>query len=42
MMEHIYEAFVNGADACLASEHIPLWTYTVGEVKEYLRGKGVG
>ena len=23
-MEHIYEAFVNGADAGLASEHIPL------------------
>ncbi|MEA1944610.1 MAG: imidazole glycerol phosphate synthase subunit HisF [Euryarchaeota archaeon] len=41
-MEHIYEAFVNGADACLAASIFHYGTYTVGEIKEYLRGKGVG
>lgn len=41
-MEHIYEAFVNGADACLAASIFHYGTYTVGEIREYLRGKGVG
>lgn len=40
-VEHIYEAFVNGADACLAASIFHYGTYTVGELKEYLREKGI-
>jgi len=40
-VEHMYEAFVNGADACLAASIFHYEKYTVGAVKEYLRGKGI-
>jgi len=40
-MEHIYEGFVNGADACLAASIFHYGTYTVDEIKEYLKGKGM-
>jgi cyclase len=40
-VEHMYEAFVNGADACLAASIFHYGTYTVGEVKAYLRKKGI-
>ena len=40
-VEHIYEGFVNGADACLAASIFHYGTYTVGEIKEYLREKGI-
>jgi len=41
-MDHIYDAFVCGADACLAASIFHYETYTVGEIKEYLRGRGMG
>ena len=41
-MEHIYDAFANGADACLAASIFHYETYTVDEIKEYLRGRGMG
>jgi len=40
-VEHMYEAFVNGADACLAASIFHYEKYTVGEIKEYLRKKGI-
>ncbi|HUV02661.1 MAG TPA: imidazole glycerol phosphate synthase subunit HisF [Desulfobacteria bacterium] len=40
-IEHMYEAFVNGADACLAASIFHYETYTINEIKEYLREKGV-
>ena len=40
-IEHMYEAFVNGADACLAASIFHYETYTIREVKEYLREKGI-
>ena len=40
-LEHIYEGFVNGADACLAASIFHYGTYTVGEIKDYLRDKGI-
>ena len=40
-LEHIYEGFVNGADACLAASIFHYGTYTVGEIKDYLREKGI-
>lgn len=41
-VEHMYEAFTFGkADACLAASIFHFNEYTVGEVKEYLRGKGI-
>ena len=40
-VEHMYEAFVNGADACLAASIFHYGTYTVGEVKDYLRKRGI-
>lgn len=40
-IEHMYEAFVNGADACLAASIFHYGEYTIGEVKEYLKGKGI-
>jgi len=40
-VEHIYETFVNGADACLAASIFHYGTYTDGELKDYLRGKGI-
>jgi cyclase len=33
--------FVNGADACLAASIFHYGTYTVGEIKDYLREKGI-
>ena len=39
-VEHMYEAFMNGANACLAASIFHYRTYTVGEIKDYLRGKG--
>ena len=41
-MDHIYDAFVCGADACLAASIFHYETYTVSEIKEYLRGRGMG
>ncbi len=40
-VEHIYKAFVNGADACLAASIFHYGTYTVGQIKDYLREKGI-
>jgi len=40
-MDHIYDAFVNGAGACLAASIFHYETYTVGEIKEYLKGRGM-
>jgi cyclase len=40
-LEHIYMGFANGADACLAASIFHYGTYTVGEIKDYLRGKGL-
>jgi len=41
-LEHIYEGFVNGAaDACLAASIFHYGTYTVGEIKDYLKEKGL-
>ena len=41
-MDHIYVAFASGADACLAASIFHYETYTVSEIKEYLRGRGMG
>ncbi len=41
-LEHLYEAFTDGkADAALAASIFHFGEYTIGEVKEYLREKGV-
>jgi cyclase len=40
-LEHFYEAFINGASACLAASIFHYGDYTIKEVKEYLHGKGV-
>ena len=40
-VEHIYDGFVNGADACLAASIFHYGTYTVGEIKNYLKEKGL-
>ncbi|MCW3129485.1 MAG: imidazole glycerol phosphate synthase subunit HisF [Methanophagales archaeon] len=40
-IDHMYEAFVNGADACLAASIFHFGTYTVGQIKDYLREKGI-
>ena len=40
-VEHMYKAFVNGADACLAASIFHYEKYSIGEVKEYLREKGI-
>jgi cyclase len=40
-VEHMYEALVNGADACLAASIFHYEKYTVGAVKEYLQKKGI-
>ena len=40
-IEHMFVALVNGADACLAASIFHYGTYTVGEVKAYLRDKGI-
>ncbi|RZN33855.1 MAG: imidazole glycerol phosphate synthase subunit HisF [Methanophagales archaeon ANME-1-THS] len=40
-VEHMYEAFVNGADACLAASIFHYGRYTVAEVKAYLGKKGI-
>jgi cyclase len=40
-MAHIYEGFVNGADACLAASIFHYEQYTVREIKNYLREKGL-
>ena len=41
-LEHMYEGFVEGgASAVLAASIFHFKEYTVGEVKEYLQGRGV-
>ena len=40
-VEHIYEGFVCGADACLAASIFHYEKYTVGEIKRYLRERGI-
>ncbi|HDS44548.1 MAG TPA: imidazole glycerol phosphate synthase subunit HisF [Methanomicrobia archaeon] len=40
-LEHLYEAFVNGADACLAASIFHYERHTIGAVKAYLRGRGI-
>lgn len=40
-VEHMYEAFVNGADACLAASIFHYGMYTAGEIKDYLSEKGI-
>lgn len=41
-IEHMYEAFTQGkADAALAASIFHFGEYSIGEVKEYLRNKGV-
>jgi Imidazoleglycerol-phosphate synthase len=41
-LEHFYEGFKEGkADACLAASIFHFGEYTVGEVKEYLRSRGI-
>ncbi len=41
-IEHMYEAFTAGkADAALAASIFHFGEYTIGEAKEYLRGRGV-
>lgn len=40
-IEHMYEAFINGADACLAASIFHYGECTIGEVKEYLSKKGI-
>ncbi|WP_457750621.1 imidazole glycerol phosphate synthase subunit HisF [Thermococcus sp.] len=39
--EHFYEAFKAGAEAALAASIFHYGEYTVGELKEYLAGKGI-
>ena len=42
ILEHFYEGFKNGkADACLAASVFHYGEFTVKEVKEYLRGRGI-
>lgn len=41
-LEHLYDGFVKaGASACLAASIFHYKEYTIGEAKEYLRGRGV-
>ncbi|AGB03541.1 imidazole glycerol phosphate synthase subunit HisF [Methanoregula formicica] len=41
-LEHFYDGFKNGkADACLAASVFHYGEFTVKEVKEYLRGRGI-
>ncbi len=41
-LEHFYDGFVNGkADACLAASVFHYGEFTVKEVKEYLRARGI-
>ena len=41
-LEHLYQALVTGlADAVLAASIFHYRTYSIGEAKEYLAGKGV-
>jgi len=40
-LEHMYEAFINGVDACLAASIFHYGEYTIKEAKEYLRAKGI-
>ncbi|WP_246075826.1 imidazole glycerol phosphate synthase subunit HisF [Aliikangiella marina] len=39
--QHFYDAFKNGADACLAAGMFHSGEYTVGQVKQYLSNKGL-
>ena len=42
-LEHFYEAVVEGhAKAVLGASVFHFGTYTIGEVKEYLKSRGVG
>lgn len=40
-LDHMYEAFINGADACLAASIFHYGEYTIRETKEYLSKKGI-
>jgi len=41
-LEHFYDGFAKGhADACLAASVFHYGTYTVGDVKRYLQGRGI-
>jgi cyclase len=41
-LEHLYQAFDQGqADAVLAASIFHFGTYSIGEAKEYLEGRGV-
>jgi len=41
-LEHLYDGLVKaGASACLAASIFHYKEYTIGEAKEYLRGRGV-
>lgn len=40
-IDHMYQAFVNGADACLAASIFHYGYYTIKEVKRYLRERGI-
>jgi len=40
-LEHMYEAFVNGVDACLAASIFHYGEYTIKEAKEYLKAKDI-
>jgi cyclase len=40
-IEHMYAGFVNGAVACLAASMLHYGTYTVEQIKDYLKEKGL-
>lgn len=40
-LEHFYEAFINGASACLAASIFHYGDYTIKEVKQFLRERGL-
>ncbi|MEM2924497.1 MAG: imidazole glycerol phosphate synthase subunit HisF [Methanocellales archaeon] len=40
-LEHFYQAFINGASACLAASIFHYGEYTIKEVKNYLRERGI-
>lgn len=40
-LEHLYEGLNAGADAVLAASIFHFGTYTIGQAKDYLKGKGV-
>ncbi len=40
-IDHMYQAFINGADACLAASIFHYGYYRIKEVKQYLRERGI-